>query len=187
MVGVEELLAIGVPDWRADPFGRAAADVVLRGSESLSSDEREELDRLVRGLDGRFAALARCGIPDSFIHGDFHTGNVRWTDAGPVIFDWGDSVIGNPLLDLLPFDRNLDAADRPAARARWIEQWTARFPASDVARAVGSVVPLGALRLAMVYQRFLDGIEQTEQPYHEADVPARLRDAARLAKEERSR
>jgi phosphotransferase family enzyme len=183
---VDELLATGAPDWRAAGFAIAAADVVARGSGTLTADERSELDRLIDGLDRRFASLARCGIPDTFVHGDFHTGNVRWTEAGPVIFDWGDTGIGHPLLDLPPFDRNLEVGDRPAARARWVDQWTARAPGSDPERAIRLIEPLGALRLAIVYQRFLDGIERTERRYHEADVPAQLRDAARLATEERS-
>jgi hypothetical protein len=182
---VGEILAAGAPDWRAAPFAVAAADVVERGSGELDTGERRVLDRLVAGLDARFRALAECGIPDTFVHGDFHTGNVRWTDAGPVIFDWGDCGIGNPLLDLPPFDRNLAAEHRPAARARWIEQWSVRAPGSDVARAVALVEPIAVLRLAIIYQRFLDGIEQTERRYHEADVPQQLREAARLAREER--
>ncbi len=97
---IDELLAVGAPDWRAAPFALAAADVVERGSDGLDAAERRVLDRLVAGLDDRFSALGECDIPDTFVHGDFHTGNVRWTDAGPVIFDWGDCGIGNPLLDL---------------------------------------------------------------------------------------
>ena len=182
---VDEILDAGAPDWRAAPFAVAAADVVERGSGALGAGERRVLDRLVLGLDDRFRALAECGIPDTFVHGDFHTGNVRWTDAGPVIFDWGDCGVGNPLLDLPPFDRNLDAEHRPAARSRWIEQWTARVPGSDPARAVALIEPVATLRLAIIYQRFLDGIEQTERPYHEADVPQQLRDTAQRAREER--
>lgn len=184
---VDELLAVGAPDWRAAPFALAASDVVERGSDGLDTDERRVLERLVAGLDDRFSALAECGIPDTFVHGDFHTGNVRWTDAGPVIFDWGDCGIGNPLLDLPPFDRNLAAEHRPAAKSRWIEQWSVKAPGSDAARAAVLVEPIAALRLAVVYRRFLDGIEQTEQRYHEADVPRQLRDAARLASAERLR
>jgi phosphotransferase family enzyme len=182
---IDEILGAGAPDWRAAPFAVAAADVVERGSGELDTGDRRVLDRLVADLDDRFRALAECGIPDTFVHGDFHTGNIRWTDAGPIIFDWGDCGIGNPLLDLPPFDRNLAAEHRPAARARWIQQWTSRVPGSDVARAVALVEPIAVLRLAIIYQRFLDGIEQTERCYHAADVPEQLRDAARLASEER--
>jgi phosphotransferase family enzyme len=178
---VGEILATGAPDWRAAPFAVAAADVVERGSGRLDVTERRVLDRLVAGLDARFRALAECGIPDTFVHGDFHTGNVRWTDGGPVIFDWGDCGVGNPLMDLPPFDRNLADAHRAAVRSRWIEQWTAKVPGSDARRAVALIESIAVLRLAIIYQRFLDGIEQTERRYHESDVPHQLREAALLA------
>ena len=177
----DELVALGAPDWRAGPFAIVAADVVARGSARLDASERRTLDALVAGLDQRFRALAECGIPDTFVHGDFHTGNVRWTDEGPVIFDWGDLGVGNPLFDMPAFDRNLDDDARPAARARWILRWGEALPGCDPARAVSLIVPIAALRLAIIYQRFLDGIEQTERFYHEDDVPQQLRDAARLA------
>jgi phosphotransferase family enzyme len=183
---VGEILAVGAPDWRAAPFAVAAADVVERGSGQLDVGERRVLDRLLVGLDARFRALAECGIPDTFIHGDFHTGNVRWTDTGPVIFDWGDCGVGNPLMDLPPFDRNLRDEHRPAARSRWIEQWTANAPGSDPARAVALIEPIAVVRLAIMYQRFLDGIEHSERRYHETDVPEQLHEAARLASEERT-
>lgn len=182
---VDEILATGAFDWRAASFGVAAADVVERGSGRLDVGERRVLDRLVSGLDVRFRALAECAIPDTFVHGDFHSGNVRWTDAGPVIFDWGDCGVGNPLMDLPPFDRNLADEDRPAVRARWIEQWSGKAPGSNVERAVELVMPIAALRLAIMYQRFLDGIERSERHYHESDVPDQLRDATRLAQLEK--
>jgi hypothetical protein len=92
--------------------------------------------------------------------------------------------VGNPLLDLPAFDRNLEPEDRPAARTRWILRWQASAPGSDPARAVSLIVPIAALRLAIIYRRFLDGIERTERFYHEGDVPQQLRDAARLASAE---
>ena len=182
---IPDLLAAGAPDWRAASFAVAAADVVERGSVGLETGQRRILDRLLAGLNDRFRALAECGIPDTFVHGDFHTGNVRWTDAGPVIFDWGDCGIGNPLMDLPPFDRNLSDEHRPAARSRWIEQWTIKAPGSDAARAVGLIEPIAALRMAVIYQAFLDGIEQTERLYHEADVPAQLHETVLRATAER--
>jgi hypothetical protein len=42
--------------------------------------------------------------------------------------------------------------------------------------------PIAALRGALVYQGFLDGIEPSERIYHEADVPASLRRAIREVK-----
>ena len=64
------------------------------------------LARLVDGLPDRFADLASCGLPDTLVHGDFHPGNTRGVPGRTetlVLLDWGDSGVGNPLLDLPPF------------------------------------------------------------------------------------
>ena len=47
-----------------------------------------------------------------------------------------------------------------------------RHPAADPERAAELIAPIAALLGALVYQGFLDGIEPSERPYHEADVPA---------------
>jgi hypothetical protein len=52
---------------------------------------------------------------------------------------------------------------------------------------LGAVPKVAVLRLAIIYQRVLDGIEETERRYHEADVPQQLRDAAQRATEEVTR
>jgi hypothetical protein len=170
-----ELLALGVHDWRVDAFVERAADVVGRDAPAA---DRARLGRLVDGLPARFAALAACGLPDGLVHGDFHPGNVRWSLGGPVLLDWGDCGIGHPLLDLPAFlDRAGSDADR--LRDRWLGRWAAAVPGSDPTRAATLVAPVAALRQAIVYREFLDGIEASEHVYHRDDVPAWLTRAAR--------
>ena len=62
-------------------------------------------------------------------------------------------------------------------REAWLEAWRAEYPAADTERAAELIAPIAALLGALVYQGFLDGIEPSERPYHEADVPACLRKA----------
>jgi aminoglycoside phosphotransferase (APT) family kinase protein len=128
---------------------------------------------LLDELPARFAELATCGLDDGLVHGDFFPGNVRWTDDGPVLLDWGDCGVGHPLLDMTAFlDR---AADDPRRLAdHWIDRWTEHVPDSDPRRASALIAPIGALRNAIVYQNFLDGIEETERVYHRDDVPIAL-------------
>ena len=54
-------------------------------------------------------------------------------------------------------------------------------PGSDPDRAWPLVRPLAALGDAVVYQGFLDGIEQSERIYHEDDVEPCLERAGELA------
>jgi hypothetical protein len=167
---VDELLTLGVPDWRAGPFVRAAAGVIERHVDEV--DARALLDE----LPDRFAELAECGLDDGLVHGDFAPGNVRWTDDGPVLLDWGDCGVGHPLLDMTAFLER--AADDPRRLAdHWIGRWRHHVPGSDPRRAAALVAPIGALRQAIVYQNFLDGIEETERVYHRDDVPIALTQA----------
>jgi hypothetical protein len=59
----------------------------------------------------------------------------------------------------------------------WVAAWERAAPGSDPARAARLIPPLAALRQALIYRTFLDGIEASEQVYHRADVPAWLRRA----------
>ena len=152
-----DLLALGAPDWRRPGFLDLAADVVGRGAPA---DVRSALDAFVARLPSIFDDLDACGVPDTFVHGDFHPGNVRWSRDAPVVLDWGDVGVGHPLLDLPAFiERVGDRAER--LLARWRQRWTEAVPGSDPARAAQLIAPVAQLRQAIIYQRFLDGIEET--------------------------
>lgn len=178
---VDELLDVGVPDSRGASLTAAVADVVARRGGDLEADERDRLARFVADLPGRFGALAACGLPDTLVHGDFHPGNVRGTEDRLVLLDWGDSTVGHPLLDATAFLGAVAAEHRPAVTAHWADEWARAVPGSRPAQALELLAPVGAARLAVVYQRFVDHIEPTERRYHDADVLDSLRRTARLS------
>jgi phosphotransferase family enzyme len=128
---VDELLALGLPDWRAAALSGAIADVVERTRDEISAPDRATLADFVRGLPGRFDAVAGCGLSDSLVHGDFHPGNFRGDGRTLTLLDWGDSGVGHPLLDQPAF---LDAIPQQAA-AHWLQQWSEAVPGSYPARA----------------------------------------------------
>ena len=152
---VDELIALGVPDWRSGPLTRAITDVA-------AGDPR--LDALVAGLPERFAAMAACGVPDTLAHGDLHPGNVRGPDPLTII-DWGDSFIGHPAFDILRL-----AEGDPDLERDWVARWRRTVPGSDPGTALDLLRPVAALRNAAVYARFLANIEPAEHPYHAVDV-----------------
>jgi len=170
---VGDLARLGVPDARWDVLLPQ-----LRALVERQAPEDANLARLLGTASQRVAAIDRCGLPDVLVHGDAHPGNARLGEE-LIWFDWGDSRLGNPLLDLavteaLPADR------RSALTRRWLSAWAGAVPGSDPFRAWPLARPLAVLRLALVYQTFLDNIEETEHVYHAGDMERALLDASAI-------
>jgi hypothetical protein len=165
----KELIALGLPDWRAPSLGSAIGDVFDRTKHELSVDDREVLEQFLGDLPRRFAAIDACGIRDTLVHGDFHPGNVRGRGDTLTLLDWGDAGIGHPLLDQPAFLDRVPAHLVGVVSSHWTRQWLEAIPGSDPARASALLAPVAAARQAVIYQRFIDGIEPTEQPYHRFD------------------
>jgi len=174
---VDELERAGVPDRRLPVVLDLAAEVVAR----RLPDDRD-LAWLLSSAGERVEAIEACGLPDVLIHGDAHPGNARIGPdvRTPVWFDWGDARIGHPLIDVAVTERAAVPL-RDALVAHWIEAWRAAVPGCDPATAWQLIQPIAALGNAVVYQSFLDGIEQSERCYHRDDVDPCLRHAASLA------
>jgi hypothetical protein len=181
---IREILTTGAQDWRAPCFAPAASRTVTGWAESLPGPARRPLTRLVERLDERFAAIECCGLPDTLLHGDFHPGNFRSDGSSLVLLDWGDCGVGHPLLDMAAFVDRLDGPSRTAIEQTWLQRWATLLPGSDPWRAGRLVRPLAALRLAVVYHRFLEAFEPSEGPYHASDVPRWLLVAASEAQRE---
>ena len=172
---VPALLAGGVPEARQETFIQELQDVVAR-----RAPHDPVLRRLAEEAGARLAQAEACGLPDVLVHGDAHPGNARIGGSTPILFDWGDARIGNPLLDLAVLSR-LPGPAGQALAAHWLRTWKQAVPGSDPERAWQLLRPLAALRLAAVYQHFLDNIEPSERVYHDQDVQPALQAAARLA------
>ncbi len=173
MARVPELLAAGVPD--------ARWPVLLPELEALVSRRAPCDTRLLRLLDtaeDRAKAIDECGVPDGLVHGDAYPGNARLGTEPPVWFDWGDSRVGNPLLDLAVLESVPDR--RQLLEQHWLAAWARAVPGSEPGRAWKLLRPLAALRAALVCQTFVDNIEPSERVYHAGDVGPALELAAVL-------
>jgi hypothetical protein len=164
-----ELLALGVPDWRAPSLAVAIGRLVERIGGRLPSEDRATLAAFVDRLPDRLAQVASCGLPDTLVHGDFHPGNFRGDDSDLVLLDWGDCGIGHPLLDESAFLERVPGDAVEAVRAHWHAAWTDAIPGSEALRASQLLRPVAAARQAVIYHGFLDRIEPSERPYHAAD------------------
>lgn len=164
-----ELLDLGLPDWRPEAFPPLAAAALERTADQLSPGVRAACDRLIADLPRRFAGVADCGVPDTLVHGDFHTGNLIGDDERLALLDWGDCGVGHPLLDRSAFLPRVADADRATLLAAWEDAWRSVSPGCDPPRAADLVAPVAALRQAVVYDTFLRNIEPSERVYHAGD------------------
>ena len=181
---VEELLALGLPDWRAPALGAAITDVIERTRDEIPAEDRTMLADFVRRLPDRFDDVGTCGLRDTLVHGDFHPGNFRGDGRALTLLDWGDSGVGHPLLDQPAFLDPIPDACIDAVRAHWSQQWRTAVPGSDPARASVLLAPIAAARQAVIYRNFLDNIEPSEQVYHRADPAKWLNRTAALLRAE---
>jgi Ser/Thr protein kinase RdoA (MazF antagonist) len=178
-----ELLELGLPDYRAPALVSALKDIVERVGAQLTETDRATLASFVDGLNNRLAEVSRCGLPNTLVHGDFHPGNFHGDDTRTfVLMDWGDSCVGHPLLDEPSFMDRVSVEDAPHILEHWHNEWRTAVPGSDPGRASQLLAPVAAARAAVVYQRFLENIEPSERPYHQADPAQWLRRAAALAR-----
>ncbi len=178
----DELLTLGLPDWRPAPLSEAIESVVRRNAAALCTGDRRTLDGFLAGLPGRFASLDECGIPDSLVHGDFAPGNARGDGSSVVLLDWGDCGVGHPLLDQSAFLDRIPAELVPAVKEHWANAWRRAVPGSDPERAADLLAPMAAARQAVIYQGFLDRIEPSEHPYHRDDPASWLARTATCAR-----
>jgi Phosphotransferase enzyme family len=178
----QQLLALGLPDWRGEALTEAIGSVVRRTAPDLLDSDRRTLHRLVDRLPERFASLAECGIADTLVHGDFAPGNARGAGGHLVLLDWGDSGVGHPLLDSSAFLDRIESRLVPAVREHWNALWRRAAPGADPERAATILAPVAAARQAVIYRGFLDRIEPSEHPYHRNDPALWLTRAAALAR-----
>ena len=180
----DELLALGVPDWRTPALRVAIENTFERTRHELDAEDTKVIDAFIARLDSRFAALAACGMPDSLVHGDFHPGNLRGIGTDLTILDWGDAGVGHPLLDVPPFMERATPDHAPSLREHWLAVSRAAYPKSDPARAWDTIAPIAAARKAVIYRGFLDNIEPAEHPYHGTDPRDCLRTVAEILRTE---
>ncbi len=117
------------------------------------------------------AAWARAGEPASLrLHGDFHPGNILWTDAGPHIVDLDDARSGPAVQDLWMFLSG-DRAHMQARLADVLEGYT-QFRDFDP-RELNLIEPLRTLRMmhyaAWVARRWGDPAFPLAFPYFNTD------------------
>lgn len=156
-----------VPRFGPEQMATELLAVADRQRDGLSVDERAKLAALTHQVADRWAAAR---VESTLVHGDLHGGNLRLATQGAedAIIDWGDASISHPLFDLAVLDSYMPDWGSEATE-RWLDLLGCDQAAWTAFR------PLAAIRLAIVYQRFCDGIEASEQIYHRDDIAPAIR------------
>ena len=77
-------------------------------------------------------------MPDTLVHGDYHPGNLRGEPGHLTMLDWGDTGVGQPLLDMPAFLEVAPPASVARIREHWLDAWRAAVPGCDAERAASS-------------------------------------------------
>lgn len=152
-----ELLALGCPDHRPDKM-LAALSALSARADLLEPIEFDALQQTLSRFKTLWAQLAELPISCTLVHGDLHAANVCWTKTGWVLFDWTDSALAHPFLDLTMGLKGLKPQARARATEEFVRRWRPMISDADAARALGLVPALGALYQVESHRRMADSI-----------------------------
>ena len=119
--------------WQLLSYARSLAELHTQMHRDAAIDgipsQRERLEHKIRqakGLDpelreAALTTLEHMPVGVSLCHGDFHPGNVLVTTKDPVIIDWANATIGNPIADVARTSILLLEASQSGAQS-WIER-----------------------------------------------------------------
>lgn len=119
--------------WKLLSYARSLAELQTQIHHDAAIDDipsqRERLEHKIhqaKGLDpelqeAALTALEGMPVGSSLCHGDFHPGNVLITPQDPIIIDWVDATIGNPIADLARSSIILLGASQSKTQS-WIER-----------------------------------------------------------------
>lgn len=156
----DELLDVGVPDFRLDKLPRLVEEMLAQQPGGLSAaDHQLMLDRLPE-LESMTRELAAHGIAETVQHDDLHDGQVFVRDDRYVVFDWGDACVSHPFHTLTVTLRaatwrlGLEPGGREVLRMRdaYLEPFG---PPAELAPAADVAYRTGTLARAYAWHRYV--------------------------------
>ncbi len=122
--------------------------------------DRDRRQAIVDQLRGAVDRLERLGVPDSLIHGDFHSWNVADVDGRPVIFDWTDTAVGSPLVDFATWVGWVkDPQERRELFEPWVASWSSVVPDAALRERHDDVLAVGAAYQVVGYVGIVRSLE----------------------------
>jgi len=130
----------------------------------MKPESMRQLEAAIPRLVDACERLSAIGPPDAIVHGDLHPWNVADVDGRSIVFDWSDSCIGHPFLDLVTYiGRTADVAARRACVDAYLAAWSDVLGPAALEEAVLLALPLGALHQVESYRRIVAGIAEDDR------------------------
>lgn len=150
---------------------RPLADLVASVTAAIGPDgfgvgddgiEPERARRVAEAVAAAVASVESVGIPETVVHGDFHSGNAALVGDRIVIIDWSDAAISNPAIDLVTWiawsgDRRNEV---DAATDAWVDAWSGAVDSDALRAIIDDVLIVGAAYQIVSY----DGIRRNLEP-----------------------
>lgn len=167
---VDELLAIGVPDWRLDKFpdlyGELVGNKKYLDDNNITIEQQKKLNQYKGRVENLCADLTAFGIAETLNHSDFHDNNILYdkTNKTTAIIDLGETAINHPLFSLhacIEAVKNRYHLTDDSAEYQLLQQCAFDGFLDDKKefdRAIEVVVLLFPVYLLFTQKRFLDAI-----------------------------
>jgi hypothetical protein len=156
----EDLLAIGALDRRSDWLA-ARIESLAREPEMLGLEEQEaqRFAELCARLVDDSTRLADGLVPSSLVHGDLHLANVAGGGGRYLVFDWTDTSLAHPFLDVLVVMLEKDETVRPALRDAYLAAWADFAPLDELLELWRIAEPLACINQVISYCSIIENIE----------------------------
>jgi hypothetical protein len=161
---IRSLLDAGAPHRPLAGLVASVADAI--GPDGLGvadgGIEPERARRVLEALASSVDRVAAVGLPESVVHGDFHSGNAAVVDDRIVIIDWSDAAIASPAIDLVTWiawsgdKRN----EIDAATGAWVDAWSPTVDGQALTAIIDDILIVGAAYQIVSY----DGIRRNLEP-----------------------
>lgn len=127
-------------------------------STLLTSDQVRALNHSLQHVSDAGAKMARLFIPTTVVHGDFYCNNVHWGSSGWIVYDWTDSFLGNPFIDVAdPLMRQ-----EPGAAEAFRRVWLEVLPPETVTQALDLAPALGAAHCILMIGQIMEHVSDPE-------------------------
>lgn len=126
----------------------------------LTPEERDGLLKREPSILEMLDELAACGIPETLVHGDIHSGNIFAEGDSFTIFDWTDASWSHPFFDIaLQYSWDRSAKERGPLVEAYLKPWLQRYDEPAVRRAFTLADALSPLFYAQNHEGIYRGLE----------------------------